>query len=404
METLDRKLALAPASRYSAPQNQAGILPLVYGDLTGGAGGQYRAVCLDVDGGVYALAGHELLSAAQGQAVSLFDKDGNAIDPADYTLDLAHDYQGQGTIATAGFGSDQRELEPITVQAKGKPAADGGLIQNPVLIAKDLLIGVQGLGADQLEGGSFTRAAARAGGLGFAAAGVIQKSSSAGEALTQLLAEFLGSWWRGGDGRIKLTLDTGPGASLDAELTHSFSQSGLKDIQVSASLDDLINQAGALYQYNFASGDFQGSWQGDQARDLRSISLHGLRATTLELYWVRDEDAAQAVCGRMVSLLARPRRVISFADTSLAGLALEKGDAALFGLDWLADPEGLPLVNQIVRVLGIEPSLDKNSVGFTVLDTGLYKTLAHQAGGGDEGPGLADGSWRAGGRRDRRRY
>ena len=64
------------------------------------------------------------------------------------------------------------------------------------------------------------------------------------------------------------------------------------------------------------------------------------------------------------------------------------------------DPQGRPLKNQIVRVLGLEPDLDAGTVGYTLLDSGLYKTLAAPA----DGRSLADGSLEAGGDRDRNDY
>ena len=81
-------------------------------------------------------------------------------------------------------------------------------------------------------------------------------------------------------------------------------------------------------------------------------------------------------------------------------IPLEKGDAALLSVDWLYDQEGRSLKNQIVRVLGLEPQLDQGTMRFTLLDTGLYKTIAYLA----DGTRQADGSTEAGLERDRRNY
>lgn len=399
MLDLKANIPLMRAWQYARPRRQAEVLPLVYGDMTQGADqGQWAAVCLDSDAYVYALAGHQLLATAQGNTVTLFDKDGEVIDPADYTLNLAHDLEGQGTIATATFSADAQGSEPISVRAQGKPDAAGDLIENPFAVAADLLTGVCGADSAELDPTGLSSAWAWAEQMGYRAAGVISSADTIAARLTELTGCFLGSWWRAGDGRLKLSSDLGAGALGEAELSAGFSEPDLKGVAVTARLDNLVNRAEAFYCLCPLSGEYGHGDDGAAGRDLKSAGLYGEITRQLYLPWVRSAEVALAIAGRLVAMLGSARRVISFTDTTLTNIHLERGDAALLSLSWLADQSGLPLVNQIVRVLSVEPHLDQGTIDFTCLDTGYYRTLAYLADGGQ----TADGSVVAGGQRVRR--
>ncbi len=472
MSDLSAKLPLKSAGAYASPRRGSQRLPLVYGDLTGSGGGLWQAVCVDTVGLVYALAGHPVLSAAAGNQVRVFDRDGLEI--KGFAFDHANDLEGRGEIATitfpvvtasdvsvsaasgsfvsaggglGGFGAgmrlvtsgfsnarnngsfrvlsgsasalaveagqlvdeaagaavtlaaDQQRAEPLTMAAMGMADADG-LIANPVSLLRHLLTEVCGLSAGELEPTSFSRAWARAEELGYRAAGVVESPVEIASLVSRLLGCFLGSWWRGGDGRLKAFLDLGPGAASDGELAYSLRGENLRQVEAAARLDEVVNQAGALYAIDPAGGGYGAELDAAQCRDLASQGLYGVREQVLELPWVRRRADAETICQRLVSLLARPRRTITCEEDALAGLVLEKGDAALLSVPWLADGHGLPLCNQIVRVLSIEPALDTGTIRFTLLDTGYYKTLAHPADGSLE----AGGAVMAGGERDRRRY
>jgi hypothetical protein len=401
MTDLTQKIALKMAWDYSAPRYGSEPLPLVYGEMSaGGQGGLWQAVCLDIESHVYALAGHELLSAAAGNSVTLYDKDGEAISGDDYTLNLAHNFQGQGVIATATFSAEAKAKEPIGVRAKGKPDADDKLIENPISVAQDLLIQVCGLAEDELDQTAFTRAWSRAQGLGYQAAAVVDKPQSAASLLTEILGTFLGSWWRGANGRIKVFLDLGAGSLSENDVAAALSQAHLRQISVSTRLSELVNEVKARYCLNPNRGQFEAAFTGEEGRDLKSLGLYGPLEKELELGWVRHLPTVATICSRLVGLLAAPRRIITCEEDALVSIPLEKGDAVLFSLDWLYDPDGRPLKNQIVRVLGLEPQLDQGTIRFTLLDTGLYKTIAYPADGGYQ----ADSSVLAGLERDTRDY
>jgi hypothetical protein len=401
---LDAYLSLKPASAYAAHRRDSDFLPLVYGDLDDDTaqaeGGLWWAVCVDSSAHVYALAGHALLSLAAGNRVSLYDAGGQLIPESAYALDLAHDYQGLGTIATATFAAEAQALEPIAVAAKGKPDASGALLANPLAVVRDILASAAGLGEEGLDPSAYTRAWSRAQALGWRAAGVVAAPVSAASLLTQIMGDFLGSWWLGADGRLKLCLDLGPGSIDEGELATVLSQAHLKNVSVTAKLANLVNRARVSHRYNPLRGQYAALADGRDSENRSSISLHGLAERQVGLAWARDPQTAARVGERLVALLGSPRRVITCEEDALVNLHLERGDAALVSLDWLGDELGRPLVNQIVRVLALEPQLDQGTIRFTLLDTGFCKTIAETADGSltAQGPALA------GGARDRKEY
>lgn len=400
MTDLSAPAPLRRAWDYAAPRRPVECLPVVYGDMQGGEGPLWNAVCLDSAAQVHALAGHPLLPLAAGNQVTLYASDGQALDPASYSLDLCHDFQNRGLIATATLNAEAGAQKPIGVRAQGKPDAEGQLISNPLAVAEDFLLAVCGLDPGELDQGVLSRSRGRAAALGYRASGLIDQPKAVASLLTEIMCTFLGSWWRGGDGRLRLYLDLGPGSANDGELAAILSGVHLKDVTVSARLADLVNRAVALYGKNYRANQYEAGQDGLASQDPLSMALYGPQVRTLELPWVRDAATAAALSAALVRGFGAPRRVITCQEDALANLPLEKGDLALLNLDWLYDDQGRPLVNRMVRVLGLEPQLDKGTIAFTLLDTGFHKTRALLADGGSP----ADGRELAGGGRDPREY
>lgn len=395
--------ALAPLRRaweYDAPRRPAECLPVVYGDMQGGSGALWNAVCLDPAAHVYALAGHPLLAVAAGNQVILYGQDGQTLDPAGYTLNLCHDFQGRGFIATAVFYDDVSIQEPLGVRAQGKPDPEGWLINNPLDVAGDFLLGVCGLDPQELDQGALSRSRSRAVAHGYRASGLVDRPKAMASLLTEIMSTFLGSWWRGGDGRLRLHLDLGPGSASDGELAVTLGQAHLKDVSVTARLADVVNRAVTIYCKNYRHNQYEAGQDGLASQDPLSIALYGLQARTLELPWVREAATASTLAAALVRDFRLPRRIITCQEDALANLPLEKGDLALLSLDWLYDGQGRPLVNRMVRVLGLEPQLDRGTIVFTLLDTGFHKTKALLA----DGSAPADGRELAGGGRDLTEY
>jgi hypothetical protein len=475
MIDLTENISMRTAGDYANSRQESAYLPLVYGDLTkGGEGGIWQAVCVDTESRIYALAGHPLVSIANGQEVKLFNKDSEEMGPG-WTFDDAHNLESHGEIATVSFPeitgatdisvnaddksydssstdlsvfganwcigaegftqsqnngenkiisaeihkvvvdgelknesagasvtltADQQRNEPLGVRALGRPDADGGLITLPVALLENLLIYHAGMGDDELDPTAYSRAWSRCMNLGYQAAGVITRPGQVQTLLTEILGDFLGSWWRGPGQRLRFYLDLGPGSADEGELRSIIRGRDLSKVSVTAKLSDVVNQAAAKYCYSHVAREYQAEYDGLETRDLASQGLYGEMLQELELKWIRSGSVARTISERLVGLLAKPRRIITCEENALVNLPLEMGDAALLSLGWIYDEQGRPLTNQVVRVLGIEPQLDQGTVRYTLLDTGFYKTVAQIA----DGTRLADGSIMGGGRRDMREY
>jgi hypothetical protein len=378
-DSLKLPVTMKTASAYADPRREAQKLPLVYGDMTqGGAGGQWEAVCLDTTAFVYALAGHEL-----DGGVELFDKDGNQINPSEFTLNLAHDYQGKGTIATATFAADAKDLEPIGVRARGKPG-DAGLLTNPVDIARDLLLNHCGVAATELHGASWAKALAVCQAQGYEAARAIAAEAKRGDLLTGLLSNFVVYWWIGGDGLIRLLADGGSGYIDAGSIAGHLGAKIVHDAGEFTSTDDICNQLKVKFAPNLTGDkEWQGEDGGESTRDAISQQRHQVRLWEAELPWVRTAPVANQVQAVRVSRLgrAKPRWTVTVPDCRLAHV--ERGDYLTVSSDWLVDEDGLPLSYQITRIEQAERDPATGGMKLTLLDTGYFRTTARRF----------DGSW-----------
>lgn len=392
MFSYDSDIELKRAWDYPYPRQSSACLPLVYGDMTiGGTEGLWPAVCIDEYELVYAVAGH-----AMAGAVRLYGSDGQALPASTYSV-RNENYRQKGVICAAHFSEEPSDGQ-VLVRGKGRVGPSGALLENPVEIVRDILL-YTGQDPDVLLCPStYGRVRSLAESNGFKAAGVIDRQQSLATILTALLGQFLGSWWQSGQGRLKLMLDVGAGSLAEGELCRHIAGRSLRDVEVSASLSDVVNRADVYYCLCPTSGEYLAAFDGRQDHNALSQSLYGQRAQSLELGWVRHQSTAQAISQLIVRKLGVPRRLISCQQSGLENIDLEKGDAALLSLPWLYDENGLGLVNQIVRVLSVEPQMDQRITRFIFMDTGYFKTIAHRA----DGSLAAGGAYLAGGDRDRR--
>lgn len=388
-ESLKNSIQLIKASAYSNPASETAVLPFVSGDMTvGGSGGQWEAECIDKTSFVFALAGHELTGG-----VALYDKDDNLIDSGLYTLNLAHDYQGQGIIATATFAADPQDLEPIGVRAQGKPG-DSGLPTNPVAIARDLLLSYGGLTAEDLHGASWAKAEAVCQAQGYQAARAITSEAARGDLLTGLLSNFAVNWWLGGDGKLRLLADAGPGFLEESAIAGHLPERLMVTADDYDRTADICNQLKVRYAPK--AGDvWQGEDDGSSTRDVVSQQRHQVRQWDMDLAWVREAATANAVQGVRVGRLGRAHRRFSVHLPDCRLVHAERGDLLTVSNTQLQDDEGWPLTYQIVRIESLAFDPGSGGMDLGLLDTGYYLTVAYKADGSKK----ADGTWLAGGER-----
>lgn len=379
MKSLQDIHSLKRAGVYASPRQPSQALPIVYGDLDSqtAQGGVWRAVCVDTQAHVYALAGTPILSQEAGNRVRLFDCQGQEI--LAFGFDPANDFQGLGLIATVTMAQDMRSREPLSAAYQGR-AGTGGLLSDPVEILQDFLLNLAGLEPTQLDGASWARAKRRSRELGYQAAGVINSDQALGSTLSQVLGCFLGSWWLDSAGRLRLVLEGGR-ACLEGEVAHAFAPLDTLDAQAAVDIKNTCNRLACQYAYNWQEDEYQVYDDSQESKDLLSRSLYGDQPRSLRLPWLRLAQVARRVQETAVKRFASGARLNTLDAPSLPALHLEKGDHAWFSSYWLRDAAGRPMRDQLVRVLSLANSLDSGTTSFTLEDTGFYRTLAGLAGG-----------------------
>jgi hypothetical protein len=392
MKSLQDIYLLPRAGRYLNPRRTSDALPVVYGDLSAGPEGPglWKAVCIDTQSYVYALAGTPLLAHELGNPVRIFDREG--VELFDFQFDPAHDFQGQGAIATVTMSQDQRSKEPLSVSAQGRVGASG-LLVNPVDILRDFLLNLAGLDPDQLDGASWAKARRQAQQQGYQAAGSIDREQSLGSTLSQILGCFLGSWWLDASGRLRIGLEGGSPLVLESEIAYSFAADDTLEASVSVDIKNICNRIACQYAYNWDGKDYEATDDGTALQDLMSRSLYDDQTRQLKLPWVRLPQVANRVQTVAVGRFGGGARLISLDIAGMPALHLEKGDYAWFSSSWLRRPNGRLLADQLVRVLSLATDLDKRSTSFILEDSGYCRSLAWLA----DGSGRADGSGMAGG-------
>ncbi len=179
-------ITLPRAGRYSAPGDEGDVLPIVYGDLTDGSGGIWKAPRIDTGGsGTYCLAGHAVLSVGNGNSVTLYDDDG-LIPGGEYTFSESNDFQSLGAIATAVFTTAPKGA--VRVRMKGKNSG-ATLIENPITQLENFIAVHLGFASAIFNTTFLEESRARAD--AYKGAGVVRFDTSAAEFTQKILAILL---------------------------------------------------------------------------------------------------------------------------------------------------------------------------------------------------------------------
>ena len=388
---------LKRAGRYAAPLNSADRLPVVYGDLTDGTLGVWTLPEIDTANYVFAFAGHEVLSVANGNSISIYEND-LLLDPAMYTFNEANNYEGLGVIATIDF-TTPKTGSVITARGMGKPTTSGGatLMENIVDIIYDLMTVENDWTAANFEGTAKARAAQLFTAQSYKAAGVIAEDAVLWNIVTDMLSSFLGSAWLDGNGKLVLDIDTNTIAyeygqnaifsRADAELTDAIQR-----------LANIINQCPCNYSYNYVAGEFKKQTNDTAHADAISQGIYGVREpnTPYQFYWCRDLTSVQTVQDLIVAKFKDPLYEITIQDASPKHYDVDVGAIIIFSAESLYGKDGNPLRNHFWRVLSVQPDLQSMTAKVRTLQTEYYLTAGYLA----DGTYLADGSIFAGSNRD----
>lgn len=385
--------SVARASRYSSPEAGGDALPLPFGDLTTPArssAGVYYCPKIDTGGaGTYCVAGGRIEGSA-----TLFDDEGE-IDPGDYTLNTANDFQGKGVISTAAFS-----VAPVGIVSaicKGMADDGGALIENPVRVIEKLMTSFWGFSDQDIDQGALGLAAERAEALGYEAAGVIEHDHSPAEMLTDILGDFLGRFEVNAYGRLRVFLEGEETVSVYP--VKDLPALEAAEVEAETRRDSVINRVPVLYAKNYLDGRHLLHDEGEETADAASQWLYGVRTPPegrLDLDWVRKAAVARAVQARIVERFRTPARGVTVRDGTFRALEAEPGDYVAFSVPWMRTEYLEPLMNQIGEVISFGPDLREQTLALRLRDTGFYRTRSEKL----DGSKTLDGSWLLGAARD----
>jgi len=384
---------LRKSGEFANARQESDILQIPYGELDGiGSGGVWPCPCIDTVNFKYLVAA----CVIETTGLILYDKDGAVISAATYTVSTATG----DTIAD--FASDQGD--GLTARGKGKKVS-GSVLTNPIDIVLDIL---DAAGLTAIDQTAQLLARSIAASLSYKAAGILLADRRLDEIVTEILSSFLGNAWVNQNGDLVLQLD----AALTTYNIQGFLAERDFDGSETASwsVENLVNQAEAYYapayiqvDRRFKEGvrsDFLGYNDGAGTCDAASQTRYGVRrpVTPFEWRWIFDATTLQAVQARVVEVFAQPVYTLTCVELSYRNIQAEAGQFVTFSTEILRDETGLPLKNQIGKVLTKKTALMTPRIAWTLQDTGVYLALPPMV---INGSWLFDGSMTFGGQRNR---
>jgi len=384
---------LKRAGRYGKPLNTNDRLPIVYGDLTDGTLGLWECPCINTDDYVYCFAGHEVLTVANGNSITVYEND-LLLDPAMYAFNAANNYESLGTIATIDF-TTPKTGSIITVRGMGKPTATGGatLMDNVIDIVNDFLTVENDFTASIYEATAKARASQVFTAQSYAAAGVINEDVEIWETVSEMMASFLGGAYLDGDGELVLEIDNNT-------FPYQYGQSGViprsdsEMVSARQQIGNIINKCPCNYRYSYRVSEFMSQTDDTAHADAISQSVHGVREpnTPYQFYWCRDLTSVQKVQDIIVAKLKDPIYEIEIEDKTVRRVGNDIGDIIIYSSDAIYDDTESPLYNHYWKTIGVNRDFAKGTITFRALQTAYYLTVAYLA----DGTYLADGSIHAG--------
>ncbi len=393
MSSLTDYFYLKRAGRYIFPLNSNDKLPIVYGDLTDGSNGNWVLPCIDVSNYVYAFAGHEVMSVGEGNSISIY-ADGVLAAPANYTFDESDNYESEGIISTITFTTDQAN-KVITARGKGKDSA-GVLINNIIDIINDFLTVENTFTATLFEPTSKAMAKSTFTKQSYVAAGIINEDIQIWELIQKMIGSFLGSAFLNGSKELVLIIDDGTISQYGT--AGIIGKGDLNFISATQKGINLINQCPASYAYNYVKQEFNSHTDDTAHADTVSQNIYGMQKPTspYRFYWCRNLTAVQKIQDLIVAKFKNPVWEVELEDLSLKNCHLDVNELLMTSIDYLYDTGGDELINEVYKIVSVNPGFSKAKIHFRCLDTGYFLTVSHLL----DGSWLLDGSYKLGGDRD----
>ena len=390
---------LKRAGSYSAPLDSNDQLPAVYGDLTDGLQGIWELPCLNKTDWVYAFAGHEVFSVANGNSITIYEDD-MELGGANYVFDELNNYEGNGNIATIDM-VNPKDNAVITARGMGKPTATGGatLMENIIDIVDDFLTVENDFASALFESTAKAMAASIFNSQTYAAAGCIVQDVPIWQTIVEMMSSFLGSIYINGEGELVLDIDINTLPLGYADIIPK-GDGYLSDAKIRR--DNIINQCPVNYAYDYVRSRFKSHTDLSTQADAISQDVFGVRTPEIpyQQYWVRNKLDCLTVQSLIVAKLKDPLYEIEITDATLKRLEVDIGDFVAFSVDSLYGQDGMQLLNNFWKILSVKPDYGKNNIVFRALQTGYFMTLARIL----DGSWILDGSVKLGGDRDLTTY
>jgi len=380
---------------YAAPRNQNDPIPVLYGALTENSDGPVSfCPCIDTAFYRYAIAGHAVQSAGDGNTFTVY---ANGVEvTSGYTIDPAYTDELGNTMAILTFGAEP--TEPVTIRCNGK-VVDGVLLTNPVDIVLDIL--------DEdtsTDAAAIADARSKASLLGYTCAGVIMKDIQMSTLIASILRCFLGDWYLNNDGRFVIRFDA---AQTRLNLSGIIPERYTTPANATRKLENIVNQVQIDYAVSMASldkrfktaaksGNYYRTDDGTTTKNAASQSIYGVRLVSLQLDWTRSDTTVAVVQARLIARLKDPVYLIDLGETHWGNVHVEKGDYLVFSCGFLMDEDELPLQNQVGRAIEVEKDLDANIMKYLLQDTGRFYPAPPDQYDGDQTYG--DGGYFGGNR------
>jgi len=353
---------LGRAWRYANPRMSTDYLPVVYGDMKGGNYGLWVCPCIDTINFYYLIADHTILSAGNGNAFTVYDRDNAVIDPAGYTIVDDHTDENGKHVAIINFAGDQATNEPISIRCQGKN--DGAsLIENPIDIIEDFVVNLTGGASADFN--AFALRKAKNVCTGYKAAGLIDGDRTIGFTLSEILYSFHGEWWKNHQDKIVITMHT-----IDQvyDWKGEYLERNIKNLTATRDEKNLCNQAEVEYCYNYKARKYEEGDDGSSTKDALSQNVHGAKIKGYYFKWCRDATTIAAVQAIIVNRLKNPVWLIKFDEITLRNLHFEKGDFVLLNHSALYDTQQEAFANRIVQLLGKVTDFSKKTITFDLID------------------------------------
>lgn len=367
-------LGLIRAEVTSTAQDQAVVLPDVYGDFsTGGLRGPCPAVLVNnTSPFIYIAAAHPVKEITKVYVDDVEQASGFATITA---VDLGVGFQ----VAVIAFST--QPTGQVSWRGKGRMNDSLTLIENPIEQLETILKHRNSWTTEDFDATTLAEAKAAATAAGWTTAFVFADDRQVQDWITEVLFNVMGFWRVSGRAQLQVTLDPGGSAFPQSDLVDSLVASrdcidGDDGITFVADRQHLVNKLEAYYLYSWSLGqpssrlvDLDDELSQNAHGELRkSVTLRGLRSSTQVTAWAdilfERQSFAHRVEGATVQFRVKGSRLIH----------VTVGD--LIAFTWPYGPtreSGNQYVNEILRVLTASHDVATGGiVTITAIDTGAF--------------------------------